>query len=510
MRQLHSTERAGGDTCQIARTRHGDLNSVGTAAGICRTVFLIFVPFAAGYFLSYFFRTINALMSDTLTAEFNLGAQELGLLTSVYFLSAVIQLPLGVMVDRYGPRRVQGALLLVAAAGAALFAAGSDLWTLALGRALLGIGAGSALISGFKAIVLWFPRERFALVNGCFVMVGACGAVTATAPAEALLASIGWRGLFDLLAVFTALCAIVTFLVVPDPTSAAGPRSGTMNFSMIFSDRRFWRLAPLSTMCISTAWALQGLWAAPWFQDVEGLGAAAIASHLFVMAMALSAGSLILGICANAMRRRGIQTRGVLASAAALFVAVEIAMVTDMPLSSLALWSIIASLGGASVLTYAIIAEYFPPVLIGQANAALSSCHIAGAFAVQYGFGFVVDRWAGAGGHYPPIAYRTAFVLVIVLQIAALAWFVLPGKAALRRLVVSWCQGPGVGFLDALHESRRRRAMSAIDNYRHLLSEAKADEVRCAIEEFTRERVSIRSLCRIWQPHFSRISLASP
>lgn len=131
-------------------TCHSDFNSARTPAGICRTVCLIFVPFAAGYFLSYFFRTINALISDALTAEFSLGARELGLLTSVYFLSAVIQLPLGVMVDRCGPRRVQSALLLVAAAGAAVFARGRGLWTLAPGCALLGIGAGSALISRFQ------------------------------------------------------------------------------------------------------------------------------------------------------------------------------------------------------------------------------------------------------------------------------------------------------------------------------------------------------------------------
>jgi sugar phosphate permease len=419
-----------------ASTSHSDFNLLGTPAGVARTVFLIFVPFAAGYFLSYFFRTINALICGTLIAEFRLGAHEIGLLTSVYFLSAIIQLPLGVMVDRYGPRRVQSALLLVAAAGAALFAAGGGLWTLVLGRTLLGIGAGSALISGFKAIVLWFPRERLALVNGCFVMLGACGAITATVPAQTLLASIGWRGLFELLAVITALCGIVTFVVVPEP-SVVVPRWGSMNLRAVFSDHRFWRLAPLSTMCISTAWALQGLWATPWLQDVEGLGASAIVSHLFVMAVALSAGSLLLGICANVMRHRGMQARDVLASATLLFVTVEIALVTGVPVSSFALWSIIASLGGASVLTYAILADYFPPAVIGQANAALSTCHIAGAFALQYGFGFVVDRWAGVGGHYPPVAYRTAFVLVIVLQIAALAWFALPDKATIRRLLLS-------------------------------------------------------------------------
>jgi MFS family permease len=417
-------------------TSYDDFGCLATPAHLGQSVATIFVPFAAGYFLSYFFRTINALICSTLAVEFRLGARELGLLTSVYFLSAVIQLPLGVMVDRHGPRRVQSVLLLVATAGAALFAIGGSFWTLALARILIGIGAGSAVIAGFKAIVLWFPRERLALFNGCFVMVGAIGAVTATAPTEWLLAWIGWRGLFELLAVLTALCAVVTFVVVPHSASSADVgRSSAMNLGVVFRDRKFWRLAPLSTMCISTAWALQGLWASPWMMDVEGLSPHAIVSHLFVMAVALSAGSLILGICANSVRRRGIRAHDVLSIATVLFVTAEIALVADVRVSSFALWSIIASLGGASVLTYAILADYFPPGLIGQANAALSTCHIAGAFTLQYGLGLVVACWPGQGGHYPAIAYRTAFTLVIVLQLAALAWFALPKKFTHRRLI---------------------------------------------------------------------------
>ena len=417
-------------------TTYGNLNPVGTPARVGQTICLIFVPFAAGYFLSYFFRTINALICGTLAAEFRLGAREIGLLTSVYFLSAIIQLPLGVMVDRYGPRRVQSVLLLVASAGAALFAIGESFWSLVLARVLIGIGAGSAVIAGFKAIVLWFPRERLALFNGCFVMVGALGAVAATAPTEWLLAWIGWRGLFELLAVLTALCAMVTFVVVPHSASADRARSGAMNLGLVFRDRKFWCLAPLSTMCISTAWALQGLWASPWMLDVEGLSPSAIVSHLFVMAVALSAGSLILGVCANSLRRRGMRAQDALSIATVLFIAAEIALVADVRVSTIALWSIIASLGGASVLTYAILAEYFPAGLIGQANAALSTCHIAGAFTLQYGLGFVVACWPGQGGHYQAIAYRTAFTLVIVLQLAALAWFALPNKFTHRRLVV--------------------------------------------------------------------------
>ena len=121
------------------------------------------------------------MISAQLTAEFSLGAAGLGLLTSVYFLTfAAAQLPIGVLLDRYGPRQVQSALLLIAAGGAALFGAAHAFVSLVLARALIGLGVSAALTSGFKALVLWFPKQRLALVNGCMVMLGALGAVTAT------------------------------------------------------------------------------------------------------------------------------------------------------------------------------------------------------------------------------------------------------------------------------------------------------------------------------------------
>src|SRR5262249_31628043 len=148
-----------------------------------RAIVLVFLPFVSGYYLSYLFRTINALISAQLTAELGINAADLGLLTSVYFLTfAAVQLPLGILLDRYGPRRMQSVLLLIAACGAALFASGHSLTTLMLGRALIGIGVAAALMAGLKGIVLWFPKERLALVNGWFVMLGALGALTATEP----------------------------------------------------------------------------------------------------------------------------------------------------------------------------------------------------------------------------------------------------------------------------------------------------------------------------------------
>src|SRR5690349_2766659 len=121
-------------------------------------------------------------------------------------------------------------------------------------------------MAGLKAIVLWFPPERIALANGWFIMLGALGAVTATAPAEIVLSQMGWRGVFAVLATMTAVSALVILLVVPERRHSATPgtSANTLSIVAIYQDPRFWRLAPLSASCIGSAWALQGLWAAPW------------------------------------------------------------------------------------------------------------------------------------------------------------------------------------------------------------------------------------------------------
>ena len=148
---------------------------------------------------------------------------------------------------------MQGSLLLVAASGAFLFSIAHGLPALIIGRALIGLGAAAALIAGLKSIRLWFPKQRLPLLNGCFIMLGTLGAVTATAPAELVVAWIGWRGLFAGLAVATAGCAIVIFLLTPEAPGARGQAGlGLANLRAIYADQRFWRLAPLSTMCIST------------------------------------------------------------------------------------------------------------------------------------------------------------------------------------------------------------------------------------------------------------------
>jgi MFS family permease len=412
--------------------------SIEALAQNCRLIACVFLPFAAGFYLSYLFRNINAVIAGPLTAELGLDAGQFGLLTSIYFLTfAAAQLPVGILLDRYGPRRVQSSLFVVAACGAALFALSESFLPLVLSRALIGLGVAAALAAGLKAIVLWFPKERLPLANGWMIMLGALGAVTATTPVEAVLASIGWRELFLFLAAITAACALTIYLVVPDAPSAepAVNKETVPGLRAVFTDRRFWRLAPLSATSIGTAWALQGLWAAAWFTDVERFDRVALVRHLLVMAVALCLGALLIGWAADRLRTRGISLRTLLGSLAALFIAAQLALIFRCFSSSYVLWAMIAAFGSGTVLSFAILAEYFPKELTGRANAALNVFHMGGAFALQCLTGFVIQAWAKDHGHYPEVAYQAAFAINLLLQIIALVWFSLPRLQSLTSAI---------------------------------------------------------------------------
>ena len=419
------------ETPQSAGPQQGEAAQQPLKAGASSLALIlrVFLPFAFGYYLSYLFRTISALTAEPLTAEFGLTPSSLGLLASAYFLTfAAAQIPIGVFLDRHGPRQVQAVLLVMAAGGAALFGASDSFLSLLAGRALIGLGVAAALAAGLKATVLWFPKERVALVNGWMVMLGALGAVTATVPSEWLLASIGWRGLFEWLAMATTAAAAAVYLLVPEvpPSPSAAKVQPFAGLREIYADSSFWRLAPLSATTIGTAWALQGLWAAPWLSDVEGLDRAALVNHLLAMAVALSIGAVLLGVLATHLRRRNVEPQAVVGAVAALFMAVQTALILRWPLPSYILWCLIAAAGAVTVLSYAILASHFPKELAGRANAALNVIHIGGAFVLQELIGIIIERWPVEGAHHPMIAYQVAFGVDLALQLAAWIWFMWP------------------------------------------------------------------------------------
>jgi MFS family permease len=124
---------------------------------------------------------------------------------------------------------------------------------------------------------------------------------------------------------------------------------------------------------------------------------------------------------------------------AAAFIATQFALILRLPIPSFLLWAVIAAVGAATVLSFSILAEYFPKELAGRANGALNLFHIAAAFGVQYAIGVVLQHWTPQAGHYPEIAYQTAFALTLALQVAAWIWFALPRSSRRPLLACGPC-----------------------------------------------------------------------
>jgi MFS family permease len=393
---------------------------------IARTVFL---PFAAGYFLSYLFRTVNGPIADRLMEEFHLNAAGLGLLTSVYFLTFTLaQLPFGPLVDWYGPRRMQGVVLSIGALGAVVFAVAQNVPTLILGRALIGLGTSGALMAGLKALALWLPAERRALANGGFIMFGGLGAMASTLPMDWLMPVVGWRGVFLVLAAVTAVVVVLILTVVPESPAAVKPedwRSNLRGLVDVYRDPAFWRLAPLSACVIGTVFAVHGLWAARWLRDVDLYAPGRVASDLLVMGMGLTLGAAAIGVATDRLRRCGVRPIVTFGVACTLFIALQVASIDRLGLPEWFVWGAIASFGGMTVLSYSILGEMFPAASIGRANGALNVLHLSMAFVLQYAMGVIASFWpADAGGHLPMAAYRAAFAMPLVLEVAALGWLV--------------------------------------------------------------------------------------
>ena len=228
----------------------------------------VFLPFALGYFLSYLYRTVNAIIAPDLVRDIGLDPASLGLLTAVYLLTfGLFQLPLGILLDRFGPRRVEAALLLVAALGAFIFSQATSLTGLITGRALIGLGVSACLMAAFKAFAIWFPPERLPLSNGIQMVSGGLGALAATTPVEAALQFTDWRGVFHAVAVITLIAAAAVFLIVPEKEgSHSGETMGDQlkGIGSVFSSRFFWRIAPWAITAQAAYLGIFGLWSGPW------------------------------------------------------------------------------------------------------------------------------------------------------------------------------------------------------------------------------------------------------
>jgi predicted MFS family arabinose efflux permease len=395
------------------------------------TLLRVLIPFALAYFLSYLFRVVNAVIAPNLAADLRIGPADLGLLTSAYFISfAAFQLPLGVLLDRLGPRRVEGALLVFAAAGALVFGTATSLFGLTVGRALIGLGVSAGYMAAIKAYTLWFPSRQWPRINGLHLAAGGLGALSATVPVELALRHTDWRGVFYLLAALCAIVAAAIFWGVPEKRrDASAIRLGEQlkGIGQVFTSRLFWRMTPLTVVSQVAFMSIHGLWSGPWLRDMAGLERAGIAGVLFWTAAAMTAGYVIIGFITERLNQLGVKPLTTAVWGMSLFMVVQVLMMAAPVSWATPLWMLFGFIGTTGVIPYPALAMSFAPQLAGRVSTGLNVLVFVAAFAAQWGIGAVIALFpVSAAGNYSPQGYQASFAILLALQAICLAWYLAP------------------------------------------------------------------------------------
>ena len=386
----------------------------------------MFVCLAGAYWFSYSMRAINAVIAPDLVADLSLSNAELGSLTSAYFFGfALSQLPLGVLLDRYGSRRVHGCLLLVAASGSFIFASSSDSAGLWIGRALIGMGFAAGLMASLRLYRFWFAPDRQQQLVSLMLVAGTSGALMATVPVRLLIPFIGWRGIFYGIAAALVLISIAVFTLLPRQEKLSPQSSfldGLRGYGVVYSDPYIWRFLLMTIVLQGSFVAFSTLWSGPWFTRVLGMSPDASAYALLWFNLVLMCSFLMLSSLVRGFERRGWTLLHVtsVTSVGILITHVVLSMVYD-PYVGVFLWMLWAVLAVAYTPIQTWVSMTFPDHLAGRALTAYNMVLFSGVFLIQWLFGVLVD-WCIGWADTEAQGFQYALRFWIGLEVLALLW----------------------------------------------------------------------------------------
>ncbi len=408
----------------------------GIGPGTLERFLRITLPLSGMNFLTQCARAGLAVVGPVLAVEYGFTATELGLLSAVLFaLYGLAQLPVGLALDMFGPRRVQSVMALTAAAGFLMFSFADGLAGFAIARGVTGVGVAAGLMGMMKGISQWFPRTRLAGMTGIGLVVGGLGGLAATSPVAALMPVIGWRGVFVIFSLIALAVSLWNFLSLRDPPGFQRPTRTLADeirlLGRVLTDRHFWRLTPMVAFLSVMNFTYQSLWAGPWLRDVAGLGTVDRADTLAIYALGMMIGSAAFGQLASRLTERGVSAIAVPAVCSVALLAIQTTLVLQPAgrWQVTLLWMVFGAFASSGPAGYAAIANVFPPELTGRVTTAINATMLAAVFLLQYAIGWILDQWprTEAGG-WDARGYAWVIGLTLGLQALATLWALRKGK----------------------------------------------------------------------------------
>jgi predicted MFS family arabinose efflux permease len=394
-----------------------------------RVAVSMFAAFAFAYFFSALLRAVTATLAPTFSAELGLSAGDLGLLAGAYFFGfALLQLPLGRALDRYGPRRVLLLFLSVAVLACMAFAQARNFASLLAARALIGVGVSACLMAPLTAYRHRFGAAAQLRANSWMLMAGSLGMLASTLPVQWLLPVIGWRGLFWAVAGLLASATLLIAWVVPrDQVDSTAAPSAVLGYRAIFRHPYFVRLTPLAFFVYGGLVAVQSLWAGPWLTDVGGLSATGAAQGLFAINLSMLIAFFSWGLAMPQLARRGWQVDRLIALGVPVSLLLLVGAVVSGPRAGAAWWATWCVSCTFVSLSQPALAQAFPPVAAGRALSAFNLVIFLGVFCVQWGIGLAIDALVALG--WPRVAaFQAAFGLFALASTLSYAWFLWCGR----------------------------------------------------------------------------------
>ena len=396
---------------------------------------------AAAFTVSQFYRTAPAVIGPELRSGLALSPAELGLAAGAFFIAfSLMHVPIGVLLDRYGPRRVMAAMLTIAGAGAALFSQAGGAAGLVAAQLLIGAGCSAMFVGGLVVVSQRFPPARFGGLAALLTSVSGIGMILSGTPFAALTEAVGWRTGFLIAAAVSLVLALVIFRAVPrrgerlPEQPAESFLRSVLDLSRIFRHAPVWGVIALAMVAYPSIIALRGFWGGPYLADVHGADTIERGDILLVMSVATMVGA---GLYALFERRTTLRMPFIYLAAGTSSLGFWILALA--PLSSSVQAALVFVLIGAfnfgSILLLAIARDMFPDRLTGRAITSVNFTSFMGAGLMQVVPGIALGLWLAVDGHPPAEAYRVVFAGIGAVLLIAAAVFTLVLR---RQIAEGW------------------------------------------------------------------------